>query len=419
MRADGEAALRRGADALWQLQDPSGRFSKSDYGIFREGQSLTGLALESLLRMPARFDPPGVERAERVRAGLSALLGLRHESGALGLGASMADYPCYATALFVSCLALAGPRGWREHAAPSIAWLRAQQLRGEDGWEGHPARGGFGMGSEHPRTPPDAGHVDASMTRRALEALRLAGAGDADPAFREARPFIARCRGGDGGFRYSPSQPALDKGRRDETGASLGYGSATADALLACDAAGMAGGELGRSALAWLRAHHRVDENPGVGGGPMAPFAAAMRGYYRAAAARGFRRFGGPPGWRAGLVAAIAAEQRADGSWRNESPLQKEDDPTIATAFAVDALTSTLHDPGEHPTEHPTERSTSLRHSGVAAPRASRVTGRPITSSRVASSTKPGSAQTARARRPSSRSQSSTTRWPKASSSTV
>ena len=74
----------------------------------------------------------------------------------------------------------------------------------------------------------------------------------------------------------------------------------------------------------------------------MEPFAEAMRGYYRAGAARCFARSGGPAGWRQGLTAAIVAEQREDGSVRNENALQKEDDPIIGTGFAVQALAAAL-----------------------------------------------------------------------------
>ena len=70
----------------------------------------------------------------------------------------------------------------------------------------------------------------------------------------------------------------------------------------------------------------------------MGDFATAMRGYYRAGAAAVFQRYGGPAGWQAALTEAVYAEQRPDGSWQNESPLQKENDPIVATAFAIQAL---------------------------------------------------------------------------------
>jgi hypothetical protein len=72
----------------------------------------------------------------------------------------------------------------------------------------------------------------------------------------------------------------------------------------------------------------------------MEPFALAMRGYYRAGAARCFARWGGPRGWRSRLAGVLANEQRPDGSFVGTSPLQKEDDPLVATAFAVQALSA-------------------------------------------------------------------------------
>ena len=74
----------------------------------------------------------------------------------------------------------------------------------------------------------------------------------------------------------------------------------------------------------------------------MEVFAPAMRGYYRAGSAACFAAFGGPEGWRRQLLQAVTSEQRADGSWQNPNALQKEDDPLIATAFALLALGSAL-----------------------------------------------------------------------------
>ena len=74
----------------------------------------------------------------------------------------------------------------------------------------------------------------------------------------------------------------------------------------------------------------------------MEAFSEAMRGYYRAGAAECFMLTGGPAGWRGELCDAIEAEQRPDGSWKNDNPLQKEDDPIIATGFAIRALAAAL-----------------------------------------------------------------------------
>ncbi len=74
----------------------------------------------------------------------------------------------------------------------------------------------------------------------------------------------------------------------------------------------------------------------------MEAFAEAMRGYYRAGAARCFARWGGPEDWRSRLAMAIVTEQHPDGSFRATNGLQKEDDPIVATGFAVQALAAAL-----------------------------------------------------------------------------
>jgi len=333
------ASLARGHAWLWDAQAPDGRFPSATYGLLASGQSLTPFALESLL-----LGPPELlsTRAAEISRAIDAMIRMRIESGALGFGTPSPDYPCYATGMLLSCLAAARPPGWRELALPSIAWLWTQQLRSEDGWAGHSAQGGWGMGSRLPRKAPNVGHVDLSMTRRVVLGLRAVGVAQGDPSLIEARDFVARCQTADGSFVYSPVELALNKGLRAPDGSPRGYGSATTDGLLCLAALGIDSGDALGRALRWLRAQHRVDRNPGLDGGEMEAFAEAMRGYYRAGAARCFARWGGPEGWRSQLAMAIVAEQHPDGSFRGTNGLQKEDDPIIATSFAVQALAAAL-----------------------------------------------------------------------------
>jgi hypothetical protein len=150
-----------------------------------------------------------------------------------------------------------------------------------------------------------------------------------------ARRCIERCQMDSGGFIYSPTDPALNKG----TTQSSGYGSATTDGVLALLALGAGpGDEQLAKGLAFLKENHRADVNPGIGDGPLAGYALGMRGSYREGASSVFARLGGPVGWREGMTEAVLADQHADGFWKNEDPVQKEDDPIIATAFAVRTL---------------------------------------------------------------------------------
>ena len=47
---------------------------------------------------------------------------------------------------------------------------------------------------------------------------------------------------------------------------------------------------------------------------------------------------GDATGWREALRAELLRRQRADGSWANELIAVREDDPVVATCFALLAL---------------------------------------------------------------------------------
>lgn len=319
------APLFRAAEWLWTQQDPAtGLFGSRTVGLLSSGQSLTPFALLALAEVPELFRPQAAGRA--LAACLAAL-----DDGALGFRSSAPDYPTYATALLLSALARLRPQHVAAEGKPLADWLLRTQF-GPD-WAGHPAEGGYGMGSKERPQPPESGHVDLSMTRRALEALAAYGA----PSPGAALDFVGRCQTADGSFLYSPVEMALNKGERSGDSFS-GYGSATTDGVLALAACGVPDDDPKIvKALDYLRAVHRVDRNPGVPP-EMGDFATAMRGYYRAGAAQVFRRFGGPPGWQPALGDAVLAEQKPEGFWQNESPLQKENDPIVATSFAILAL---------------------------------------------------------------------------------
>jgi len=313
--------LGRGAGWLAAQQAADGGFHSEVYGLLRSGASLTALATLALQATP---DPPAgvIDRA------LVFLVQARGPSGALGIG-DVHDYPTYATAMAATALAHAGRA---EEARPLTDWLLRQQLRGE-AWGDHPARGGFPMGTVEPRTPPHPGHVDISMTRVALQALRSCAVGD-DAVWDEGRRFVLGCRTPDGAFRYSPADPSLNKGR-DVT---AGYGTPTADGILALLATGGAKDAVERG-LGWLAAAFRPDENPGIGEGSMRAYADAMRFYWRSVASAAFRAGrNGPSGWEQAIRTDLAAEQAPDGSWRNDRAEQKEDDPIVATSLALQAL---------------------------------------------------------------------------------
>lgn len=301
----------RAAHYLWRQQSPDGGWHSTTYGLLRSGQSLTPFVLEALLRVP---DPPrdGVERA------VAFLNHHVNADGALGLANPLlSDYPNYATALTVRAFVRLG-----RDVTPLVRYLRQQQFSEENGWTGdHPAYGAWGMGGDAPQ-PPHLQHVDLSMTRYVLEALTAASATPKDPVLQQARVFLDRCRNPDGGFHFTTVVLEANKAGPDRS-----YGTATADGILSLQAIGASSDTPRR----WLHTHHRTDAVPGFATPTRQRWAQGLRFYYAAAVAAAAPEL---------PVAPLVGPPRPDGSFANPEPIVKEDDPLIATAFALRASTA-------------------------------------------------------------------------------
>src|SRR5215471_8925490 len=170
-----ESPLARAAAYLWSQQAGDGGFHSATYGLLRSGQSLTPFALDALLSVPSAIVPPPAGAIDRAIAFIRKNTNI---DGTLGLmDPAVADYPNYATSLAVIVLMKVHPNGLENDLKPMIAQLRVQQFSEDNGWTPKDAAyGAWGMGGPIHR-PPFAGHVDLSMTRFALEALRASGAG--------------------------------------------------------------------------------------------------------------------------------------------------------------------------------------------------------------------------------------------------
>ncbi len=331
-------SLARAAQYLWAQQAADGGFHSATYGLLRSGQALTPFVLGALLRVPDATEPTPAGAVDRAIAFIR-----RHTTanGAVGVTGGEADYPNYATSLAVDALVAAERRlpavahkgkagSWTTDIAPMVAHLRAQQFSEANGWTPeHPAYGGWGMGGAI-RRPPDAGHVDLSMTRFVLEALRASGVDGSDPAMTRARVFLERSQNLDGGFFFSPVIPAINKAGQTADG-FVSYGTATADGVLALRASGVPDSDdrIARG-IAWLDRNHQADRVPGFDPGidnvesPQASWGAGLRFYYAAAIARAQPQ-----------KPVRLPDQAVDGSFRNPNSRVKEDDPLIATTFAI------------------------------------------------------------------------------------
>ncbi len=341
--------IARAADYLWKQQAGDGGWHSQRYGLLRSGQALTPFVLGTLLQVPGDAFPlpaAGVKRA------ISFIRSHTQANGAVGLAdPDIPDYPNYSTALAVSALSRnrqAGPDLDR-----MVAWLRGQQFTEQNGWHPEdPVYGGWGMGGPR-RTPPDTGHVDLSMTRYVLEALRAAGASPSDSAFVSARVFVERCQNldlqhldaADGGFFFSTTE--FDTNKAGHDGKKFrSYGTTTADGILSLLACGATRSDTRVvAAQRWLVSQHRDMNVPGFTGAAYQRWPRGLAFYYASASTQAFRALQVAPGF--GVVQELLRTQRRDGSWANPENLVKEDDPLIATAFAIQALASSTKTPAQ------------------------------------------------------------------------
>lgn len=320
---DASRPLAHGVSFLVSRQAEDGGIRSETYGVLKPGYSLTAIALYAISLCPAQI------RAMHASALTSAADFLRHgtgENGAIGLGGLVTDYPSYTSAFYLLALTRLRPAGWRALAERQVRYLKSMQLMEANGWTREsPQYGGFGFGGVLPRKPRGGQDLNISVTRWVLEALAAAGVARTDPVFGKARVFVERCQTESGGFCFTTTPPF----NVSKAGGRKPYGTATCDGIRALALCG--GGQ-----LPWPWRETGVTRVPGLEGEETRAMGESMRFYYWAALATL------PPDKdiRRAIRRVLVARQRADGSWRNDHDLMKEDDPLVATPLALIALAS-------------------------------------------------------------------------------
>lgn len=326
-----DGSLERAGSFLAAQQAPDGAFRSKAYSALRDGWSLTPLVTLALRVTPAR---EAYTKAVGFVAGLV--------DGERVRGVPEVTYPLYAWA--IGALVLSAPDNVENHRKTRDALLlavRGQQLSSANGWKADDASfGGWGYSPRVPARPE--GEVrnelltsNLSATLLGIGALALAG----QPAPEGTAGFVERCRNPDGGFFFSPALPDSNKAGRGPNG-YRSYGSMTADGLRALVRLGKPIDDPAViAAIAWLDKHFDPAKNPGE----FAPVDEVRRAssyyYWVWSVAHAFEHVKrGDKRWAAALATELLRRQRADGSWANEASEMREDDPVVATSFAVAAL---------------------------------------------------------------------------------
>lgn len=375
-----DAAIQRAVGYLESQQNDKGAWPSETYGLYRDGVALTPHVLRSLTAagrdndtthagfrfiqplLPKRERHPDPELGKAVQSPVyflaDTLIALHHIEPHPYRTLQRADSILYSFQVFAKPGELyAQSAGWGygrttpEYDLPKdIQWVTS-----------------FDHGKAQTRIYPQLS-ANISATVYALDVLapqpldeHYSDTRDGETHFMlaGARQFAARCQNfdtgdeqfDDGGFFFNPADAARNKGGpagTDKNGFARFHsaGSSTADGLrvlLLCrvpkdDPAFVA-------ARDWLFKHFDPGHNPGTFNEDREVLRDAYYFYYAASVADTFILLGeGPENWSQDLAQTLIDKQQADGSFVNPFTDGKEDDPLIATPFALRAMLACKHD---------------------------------------------------------------------------
>lgn len=347
-----QAGPVRSADAVqWLLsqQEENGGFGEVP-GRVKGQLGITAVVVRALAGVTPDLKK---EVAPKLDAAVAFMLSCQQKDGSFAQGPGLKTYY---TAVCVQALASVDRK---KHAAPiakGAAWLKDAQFGAKDGITSDDVRfGGFGYDSAgKKRLGWRRLGADLSNTHMALSALAAARTDAEDAAFVRARTFLARCQNhpevndgrgmrprSDGGFVYSPGSG--DEGRV----APPSYAGMTYAGLHCLAIVGRGPKDpTYRAALAWAAKHYTLNENAGVndgdgGHGPQAGLYYFYLSFSEGLAKRGSKSLetpAGPRAWAEDLMAALGKRQRKDGSFANQDRTWWENNPVLATAFALSAM---------------------------------------------------------------------------------
>jgi hypothetical protein len=344
---DIDTSLQLAVAWLFAQQGKDGGWHSVAYGSQRVGASDTALILYALSHDPRLI--PKFRRKDVDRAFAFLRRGVAKKGFVVAPDGTL-DYPLYSTATTLIAM-----RRLQFRTKPQagerrklVDFLINEQLTERKGFKtANPDYGGWDLLAGSGARGVTSG-TNVSVSSFVLEALQDETGAAAKRAKKLAAKWAAGCQNfpGDGGFYFHPQKSHLGNKAlwTDKEGKHpRSYGTATCDGLhcfLSCRVP--KSDKRLQSGLGWLKGHRSVKVVPGFEDAPKSlGWKEGLRYYYacRLAPLLPLLDAKDAAGRRSELMAVLLKAQRKDGSWKSESARMREDDPLIATCFAISALT--------------------------------------------------------------------------------
>jgi len=341
LRREAQAVVDRTVAWLEAGQYESGSWSNAEF------PALTGLPVWGLAIA-------GHADSETVKKGVKYILSCTRDDGSIWREPSEkrkgGGLPNYNTAICMVALHAVKDPSLEETILAARRYVAGGQHEGNDVYRG-------GMGYD-----PDTGraYADLSNSYIGYEAMALTSRlkemedehASADLDWAAATAFVASLQNDDGGFIYKPGH-SMAGAETNESGEVQfrSYGSMTYAGLLSLIYAQVDDHDPRiQSAFDWAVHHWTLDENPGMGAEGIYYFYNILS---KSLAIYGQDRFTTPSGssvnWRAALTLKLISLQKIDpesgaGYWVNDQGRWWENDPVLATSYALIALQIALSD---------------------------------------------------------------------------
>ena len=336
------AAIESAFEYLISKQSPKdGGWHSECYGPLRQGAASSGLVIYSLSHLP---DPLLQKRKQEITRAAEFVRRRILKNGSVANHDGSLDYPVYCTAMLLTAHLKMDLGILEADTQRMLNYLLMSQCLQRRGFEnGNVNIGGWDIlglnGPVHGKTPG----ANVSVTFYVTEALKGYSKQDrrVEDSLKNANQWCLSLQNAEeGGFYFSAIRKSpLNKAGTTYTGTPRSYGSATQDGIGILLNTGMESKNFRlQNSIEWMNKNPQLTVPGFENGHKESAWAKALQYYYLAAYSRNISMSRDAASRKNKIIKLLLRAQEKDGSWKNALPNMREDDPLIATSFALIAL---------------------------------------------------------------------------------